>query len=210
MSATAKSFTAVGDGLEIVAPVGATVGYAVTGTFVGTVLLEQLVRASWVVLVTASSVTRGSFPAESSESTSARYRFRCSAFTSGTIVTTLDTAPASASSGLAPVHQATVELTDAQVKALNATPVTLAAAPGPNRVLLPLGGVMRRVFRSAYTNVNANGTIYLADAIAGTTVHSNAVDADFLIATTARRSPRSIPPICMRPRAPRSKTPASR
>jgi hypothetical protein len=97
----------------------------------------------------------------------------------------LDTAPASASSGLAPVHQATVELTDAQVKALNATPVTLAAAPGPNRVLLPLGGVMRRVFRSAYTNVNASGTLYLADAIAGTTLLSNSVDANFLIATTA-------------------------
>jgi hypothetical protein len=102
MSATAKSFTAVGDGLELVAPVGATLGYAVTGTFVGTVLFEQLVRASWVTLVTASSVTRGTFTAESSESRRARYRFRCSAYTSGTIVTTLDTAPASASSGLAP------------------------------------------------------------------------------------------------------------
>lgn len=182
MSSVAKSFTATGDGLEIVAPIGATIGYAVTGTFVGTVVLEELTRSGWTTRVTATGVTRGTQLVE--PPTRGRFRFRCSAFTSGTIVTALDQAPTAPVAGLPIVHQATVELTDAQVKALGATtPVTLVAAPGLNRILLPLSGVMRRVLKSAYTNVNAAATLFLSDT-AGATTHSNAVDADFLIATT--------------------------
>jgi hypothetical protein len=184
MSSIAKSFTAVGDGFELLAPAGVTVGYAVTGTFVGTVLLEVLTRAGWATVTSVTAVSRGSFPSEAQGRTT-RYRFRCSAYTSGTIVTALDWAPATAASGLAPVHQATRELTDAEVKALNATPITVAPAVGLNRLCIPVAGVMRRVFRSAYTNVNGAATIYLADSLAGTTVLSNSVDADFLIATSA-------------------------
>jgi hypothetical protein len=182
MSSIAKSFTATGDGLELVAPAGTSIGYAVAGTFVGTVVLQEYVR-EWVTLQTFTSVTRGSFAAEPKRSM-ARYRFKCTAFTSGTIVTTLDTAVAGALSGVATVRQASVELTDAQIKTLGATtPVTIVAAPGLNRILLPVSGIMRRVMLAAYTNVNAAATLFLSDG-GGTIVHSNSVDADFLIAFT--------------------------
>lgn len=189
MSVVAKSFTAIGNGLEVLANPGQTVGYAVTGTFVGTVILEQEIQGAWVAAVTAMTVvSRGSFVAEGSGNAKrCRYRFRCSAFTSGTIVTTIDVAtPIASAVPVTPIlRQATVEIADAAIKTLGATTsVTIVPAPGLNRILIPVSGVMRRVMLAAYTNVNAAATLFLSDSLAGTVVHSNAVDGDFLIAFT--------------------------
>jgi len=60
----------------------------------------------------------------------------------------------------APVGQlflATVTLTDAQIKALPTTSVTLVAAPGVGQIILPLRGLLTTSFVAPYTNINAAG-----------------------------------------------------
>jgi hypothetical protein len=55
------------------------------------------------------------------------------------------------------IWQATVLLTDAQIKALPTTPVTLAAAPGANRLIRPLESTwIADTSAGVYTNLSAN------------------------------------------------------
>jgi len=57
---------------------------------------------------------------------------------------------------LALIKHAQVTLTDAQVKALPTTPVTLIAAPGSGLTIVPLQGILRATCTAgAYTNINA-------------------------------------------------------
>jgi hypothetical protein len=54
------------------------------------------------------------------------------------------------------VLQATVTLTDAQIKALPSTPVEIVAAPGVGRFLVPIGAwLVLDATAGAYTNFNA-------------------------------------------------------
>jgi len=55
------------------------------------------------------------------------------------------------SSGLANVRVAEIDLTSAQIKALNATPVTIVAAPGANLAIVPI--MVSLVFNYGGTNV---------------------------------------------------------
>jgi hypothetical protein len=107
-----KSFSGTGAGLEFLAPHGSTVQWAVSGTFVGTVVLEQQQRrGGWVTIATAIAPTTNSFVADSFGRPMARYRFSCSAFTSGPIVTTFGSTPAvtPAGRGVAAVEMEFVE-----------------------------------------------------------------------------------------------------
>lgn len=84
-----KSFTGVGDGPDFLIRQGEEFTYQVSGTFVGTVVLQQYLRGGWFPLVTATGPVSGTMVAEAGGKDHARYRFRCSAFTSGTIETVL-------------------------------------------------------------------------------------------------------------------------
>lgn len=80
------------------------------------------------------------------------------------------------SSGWCPVLKATTTLTDAQIKALPTTPITLIAAPGAGNFIKILGGtVIKDSAAGAYTNIN---TTYCA-------VPTIQYDATGLWATTA-------------------------
>jgi hypothetical protein len=86
---TTKSFTATGLGIEHCARPGETISYSVSGTFVGIVVLQQYIKGGWAALVTAAAGASGSLIANAFNDRLARYRFLCSAYTSGTIVTAI-------------------------------------------------------------------------------------------------------------------------
>lgn len=83
----AKSFTAVGDGPELLVRNGESFTYDVSGTFVGTVRLQQFRRGGWELLAAVTEAAGATLILDSGNKPNARVRFKCSAFTSGTIVT---------------------------------------------------------------------------------------------------------------------------
>lgn len=89
MSAVSKSFTAVGDGPELLLRHGQAVTYDVSGTFVGTVVVQQFVKGGWQSLASKTAAASATLTIDGLGKIQARVRFQCSAFTSGTIVTTL-------------------------------------------------------------------------------------------------------------------------
>jgi hypothetical protein len=94
MSQLVTAFTGTGAGLEFLVPHGASFGYRVSGTFVGTVDLEQFVRSGWVTVVSKTSAANDTLIADGLGDATARYRWSCSAFTSGTINVSFKTVPA--------------------------------------------------------------------------------------------------------------------
>lgn len=92
ISTVSKSFTAVGVGTGLAVKHGDKFTYAVSGTFVGTVVLEYTRDggASFQSSgISATGAASGTVFVETPDLGAANYRFRCSAFTSGTIVTSL-------------------------------------------------------------------------------------------------------------------------
>jgi hypothetical protein len=88
MADVSKSVTAVNDVSAVLAiRQGETVTYDVSGSFTATVVVEQArSRDVWTVIATATAAASGAFTAERAGT---RYRFRCTAFTSGTATCTL-------------------------------------------------------------------------------------------------------------------------
>ena len=77
--------------------------------------------------------------------------------TQGTI--SLGTIPAS--TGI--VHQKTVTLTDAQIKALPEIPVPIVPAPGPDKILVFMTGILHGDYAAgAYTGIDANAFFWFA------------------------------------------------
>lgn len=69
---------------------------------------------------------------------------------------------AKAPSSSAILHQATVELTNAQIKALPTTAVQIVAAPGANKVLVYQSGILLlNTTSGAYSNVAATAALYI-------------------------------------------------
>lgn len=88
MPRVTNSFTGVGAGPNFHLKVGQRATYDVSGTFVGTVVLERSTELStWETVATASAAASGAIANE--RAADEHYRFRCTAFTSGTIVTKL-------------------------------------------------------------------------------------------------------------------------
>jgi hypothetical protein len=87
----AKSFTAAGNGTQASFKNGSTINYVVSGTFVGTVVLESSENAgqSWETIASKTAAASGSVLVSTQSSSGLIYRWRCSAFTSGTIVTSI-------------------------------------------------------------------------------------------------------------------------
>lgn len=86
-----KDFTAVGNGTSFSVKVGDSFSYNVSGLFVGTVVLQKSETggATWETVTTLTSPGYGEVLAESRGGNQVAYRFICSAFTSGTISTTM-------------------------------------------------------------------------------------------------------------------------
>lgn len=96
-----ESFTAIGSGQYLRLERFESFDYVVSGTFVGTVVIEysHTGGSTWTFVKSITSADSGNIPAITSAASFAWYRFRCTEFTSGTIVTSLadvdDTVPGS-------------------------------------------------------------------------------------------------------------------
>ncbi len=89
MSSVSKSFTAVGDGPQLLVRDGESFTPTVSGTFVGTVVLQQFDRGGWTPLATFTAPGGATTILDAHGNPTAIIRFHCDAFTSGTIVTSL-------------------------------------------------------------------------------------------------------------------------
>lgn len=90
MATISKSFTAVGTGSSLFVRAGESFTYDVSGTFVGTVLIERTENGGLSYEPVGISATgSASGTVVNYSNVGANYRFRCSAFTSGTIVCAL-------------------------------------------------------------------------------------------------------------------------
>lgn len=83
------NFTATGVGPMLLVPHGESLTCSLSGTFVGTAVLERSTDGglSWTPLVTAAAAATGTIKVELPDGGRAIFRWRCSAFTSGTLVT---------------------------------------------------------------------------------------------------------------------------
>ncbi len=90
------SFTAVGNGGQLFVRYLDNITYSVSGTFSGTVVLERTRDngLSWEYVLSSSTSASGTIRVETPAREPAVYRFRCSAFVSGTIVTSIADASA--------------------------------------------------------------------------------------------------------------------
>lgn len=152
MSAVSKSFTAVGLGPEILVRRGESFTYAVSGTFVGTVKVEQEDHGGWTVLASKTTAASDTLTVDSNKPR-ARIRFRCAAFTSGTIVTSLTSA----------TSEVTSQITDASgAPVLNVTEDGLAVPSGKvlstvnQNLTTPLGAVC--AVEASFTETAGAGT----------------------------------------------------
>lgn len=93
MATISKSFTAVGSGEAINVKAGGWFSYSVSGTFVGTVRVVSSSNggASWELVdsLTATGTASGFFEVKMRDAASYLIRYECTAYTSGTIVTSL-------------------------------------------------------------------------------------------------------------------------
>ena len=91
MSTVSSSFTAVSAGTPFFARHADSFTFSVSGTFVGTVVLEKSNNGgqTWESVHSKAASASGTILHEQSDQGSSLYRYRCTAFTSGTIVTAL-------------------------------------------------------------------------------------------------------------------------
>lgn len=87
MSVVSNSFSAIGTGTALNFKHGQTFSYSVTGTFVGTAIIERSLDAlTYETVLTTTTTISGKILVETKNKGTAYYRFRCTARSSGTIV----------------------------------------------------------------------------------------------------------------------------
>lgn len=91
MSAISTSFTGTTTGAAIQGRHRSLIDYVVAGTFVATVILERSRNGglSWETVLTLTAPGSGALDVQTPDGSPALYRFRCTAFTSGTAITDL-------------------------------------------------------------------------------------------------------------------------
>lgn len=90
MTTINTSFTAVGVSATLLVRRGDAFTYAITGTFVGQWILEKSVDdVSWYAVASGTVAGSGTVRADDAAAKATRYRMRCAAYTSGTIVSVL-------------------------------------------------------------------------------------------------------------------------
>lgn len=91
MSVAAASFSATGVGPAISAVPRDVLSYAVSGTFVGTWAIQKSLDGgqSWIAVVTGAATATSTHNVDTKGRAAAIYRFACTAYTSGTVVTTM-------------------------------------------------------------------------------------------------------------------------
>lgn len=95
MASISKSFTAVGSSENLLVKHGSSINYAVSGTFAATAVIERSTNggASWETFVAGmTAAATGTALMELPDGGAALVRIRCSAFTSGTMVTSMEDA----------------------------------------------------------------------------------------------------------------------
>lgn len=94
MTQVNKSFTAVGNGAEMLVRHGEYFEYSLSGTFVGTLLLQKTTDGgqNWETLLTKTAAANGKLLIENQGQSNCNVRWRCSAYTSGTAVTSVASA----------------------------------------------------------------------------------------------------------------------
>lgn len=146
MAIISKSFTAVGNGIETLLKHSEAFDYAVSGTFVGTVILERTTKGgtSWERVASFTAAASGRVTNESPARANQVYRFRCSAYTSGTIVTSLTSANLTAAKLMIPAAgQSKAGATAGWVvaAAANTALVTVPASQTGSTLVIPVTGL---------------------------------------------------------------------
>lgn len=131
MATLTASFTATGAGQAISIKHLEYMDYSVSGTFVGTVQLQRSFTngSTWEVVLSATGAVSDNLKVENKSQGSTLYRWVCSAFTSGTIVTTLsDNSATVLSTWKNSEDQVVAQITEAGISALSFSPISGASA----------------------------------------------------------------------------------
>lgn len=159
-----KSFTGTGVAAAIAVKHNDSYTYTVSGTFSGTVVLEKTSNGgiSWDVVKSITAADSATLLSSHANSGVANYRFRCSKYTSGTIVTTLAEAVA--------ILQTFVDNSGATVFQISKAGISEASNQNT--------GLSTGVVHADSTGLESSSTIVDADvsataAIAGTKISPN-------------------------------------
>jgi len=131
MATLTASFTATGAGQAISMKHLEYMDYSVSGTFVGTVQLQRSFTngSTWEVVLSATGAVSNNLKVENKSQGSTLYRWVCSAFTSGTIVTTLsDNSATVLSTWKNSEDRVVAQITEAGISALSFSPISGASA----------------------------------------------------------------------------------
>lgn len=139
------SFTAVGVGIALLVKSGSSFTYSLSGTFSGTAVLERSVNGgqTWDAILTLTAAASGRLDIVLGNGGSALYRWRCSAFTSGTLVTEVKDVDASAHYKMIPAALGKVGATSGFVPA-NTDNLSLATCPASktaSTLVVPITGL---------------------------------------------------------------------
>lgn len=141
MATYAVSFTALGAGSEVSVASGNSISYAISGTFVATWQLQRSTGKGWATILTDTVAATGTIVAERNY----RYRFYCSAFTSGTMVSSIvENVGASTLRLILPAAAGKVGTTAGWVSAAanNLSLATVAASQTSSTLVVPVTGLL--------------------------------------------------------------------